>query len=74
MVRAIPTRVLLSWPTPNYTNPETRGNVLLIVNTVFIALTFCVVLARLYTRLFINRWFGTDDLFIVLALVSPLQD
>jgi hypothetical protein len=70
MVRIIPLSVLETWPTPNYTNPETRGSTLVIVNAVFIALTIFVVFARLYTRCFINRWFGVDDIFIVLALVS----
>ena len=61
--------MLLSWPTPNYANPVTRGDALLIVNSVLIALVVITVGLRLYTRLIIKRWFGLDDVFILLALV-----
>lgn len=70
-MRSIPPNVILSWPTPNYTNPTTRGNALLIVNVAFISIAITVVGLRLYTRIWIKRWFGTDDAFIVLALVRP---
>ncbi|KAI4941907.1 hypothetical protein J4E91_010457 [Alternaria rosae] len=64
-----PVDVLLSWPTPNYIDPETRGPALLIVNSILIALTVLTVAARLYTRLVIKRWFGIDDVFILIALL-----
>lgn len=62
-------QVILSWPTPNYANPVTRGNALLVVNSIFIALVVIFVGLRMYTRLIIKRWFGLDDVFILLALV-----
>lgn len=65
-----PVSVVLSWPTPNYENPVTRGPALIIVNIIFITLTVLTVVARLYTRLVIKRWFGIDDVFILLALAS----
>jgi len=65
-----PLEVLLSWPTPNYVDPETRGPALIIVNSFFITLVVLTVCARLYTRLVIKRWFGIDDVFILLALAS----
>lgn len=65
-----PKSVLKSWPKPNYVNPETRGNSLLVFNSVFLALvTICLVL-RLYTRLVVKRWLGWDDFFITCAYVS----
>lgn len=71
-MRLPPTEVLLSWPTPNYDNPITRGNALVVVNSVFIGLVIITVGLRLYTRLKIKRWFGLDDVFILLALVNGL--
>jgi hypothetical protein len=65
-----PVEILLTWPTPNYDDPVTRGPALVIVNAIFIALVLLTVAARLYTRLVIKRWFGWDDVFILLALVS----
>ena len=64
-----PVDVLLGWPTPNYIDPETRGPALLIVNSILIAITILVVIARLYTRIVIKRWFGIDDVFILIALL-----
>jgi hypothetical protein len=67
-----PVEVLFNWPTPNYDNPVTRGNALLVVNSVFAALATITVGLRLYTRLVIKRWFGIDDVFILFALVSGM--
>jgi hypothetical protein len=69
-MRLPPVDVLLSWPTPNYENPVTRGNALVIVNSIFIGFVVITVGLRLYTRLVIKRWFGIDDVFILLALVG----
>lgn len=67
-----PTDVLLSWPTPNYDNPVTRGPALVIVNSIFISLATITVAARIYTRIVIKRWFGIDDVFILLALLFTI--
>jgi hypothetical protein len=67
-----PVDVLLSWPTPNYDNPVTRGPALLVVNSIFISLAVITVAARIYTRIVIKRWFGIDDVFILLALLFTL--
>jgi hypothetical protein len=69
-MRSIPPAVILSWPTPNYNNPVKRGSALLVVNIVFLVIVIIVVSLRLYTRLWIKRWFGSDDAFIILALVG----
>ncbi|KAJ8110526.1 hypothetical protein OPT61_g6656 [Boeremia exigua] len=67
-----PFDVILSWPKPNYTNPVTRGDALLIVNTVFIVLVVITVGMRMYTRLVIKRCFGLDDVFTLLALLFTI--
>jgi hypothetical protein len=64
-----PLEVIAKWPTPNYTHPVTRGNALLVVNCAFCGLAIITVGLRLYTRAVIKRWFGLDDIFIILALV-----
>lgn len=61
--------VILSWPLPNYDDPVTRDDALVIVNSALIRLVMIVVLLRLYSRLYVRRWFGLDDVFIIVALV-----
>lgn len=73
MVRDIPLSVLFSFPTPNYVDPVTRGPALIIVNAIFLSLCTIALLLRLYTRVFIKRWFGSDDVFIILAYVGTLS-
>jgi hypothetical protein len=70
-----PPSVIATWPAPNYVNPESKGNQLLVVSSVFAILAIAVVLARLWVRVKIQRNAGIDDLFIFLALVreSPLS-
>ncbi|KAJ5908420.1 hypothetical protein N7495_001102 [Penicillium taxi] len=55
-------------PEPNYVNPATQGNGLLIVNIVGICLAFLAVSLRLYTRYRITCTLGFDDALIVLGL------
>jgi hypothetical protein len=69
-MRLPPADVLLSWPTPNYENPVTRGPALVITNCIFVAIAVTTVGLRLYTRVVIKRWFGVDDVFIIVALVG----
>ncbi|KAF1925645.1 uncharacterized protein M421DRAFT_12953, partial [Didymella exigua CBS 183.55] len=63
-----PLSVILSWPLPNYNDPVTRGNALVIANAIFLTLVLIVVSLRLYCRLAVRIWFGPDDLFILAAL------
>lgn len=65
-----PTSVLKTWPKPNYVNPETRGNALIVFNSVFLVLMTIILGLRLYSRLIMKRWFGWDDFFIICAYVS----
>ena len=68
-----PLTVLLSWPTPNYVDPVDHGPGLLMVNLVLTPLTIAFVGLRLYTRTRISKSAGSDDVLIVLALVSSLR-
>lgn len=70
MVREIPLAVLFTWPQPNYVDPVTRGPALIIINIIFVSLCTILLFLRLYTRIFVKRWFGSDDVFIILAYVS----
>lgn len=66
-----PIEVILSWPTPNYTNPKvTRGSELVILSFVFFSLAILSVALRTFTRVRISRSFGVDDIFL-LAAVPP---
>lgn len=65
-----PVEVILSWPTPNYNDPETRGDTLLILMVIFSVLVVLACLGRFYSRIIIKHWFGWDDGFIIVALVS----
>lgn len=69
-MRDIPIEVIATWPAGNYLNPQTRGNTLIIVNIILMSLVTFVVFLRLYVRVYLLRWFGIDDLFIIVALVS----
>ncbi|KAK2855697.1 hypothetical protein FQN49_004932 [Arthroderma sp. PD_2] len=68
-----PTSVLLSWPQPNYENPsEVQGPAILILTLIFIPLTLAVICARVYTRVWISRSFGIDDILIIAATIAAV--
>jgi hypothetical protein len=68
-MRAISVAVYDSWPKPNYVDPVTRGPALYYVNGTFFALATIAVFLRLYTRIFVRKWFGIDDATILAAWV-----
>jgi hypothetical protein len=62
--------VILSWPTPNYTNPtDVRGPQLLIVTLIFFPIAVCMVFLRVFTHLSLSKAFGEDDLILVAATI-----
>lgn len=65
-----PWSVIVSWPKPNYVDPVTRGDALLVLMILFSILVFLAVIGRYYSRIVIKRWFGWDDSMITLAWVS----
>ncbi|KAK4958652.1 hypothetical protein LTR28_005415, partial [Elasticomyces elasticus] len=71
-MREPPLPVILTWPLPNYEDPVTRGNALIVVNAIFVALVVLAVALRYYARIAIKKWFGSDDVLIGLALLFTL--
>jgi hypothetical protein len=66
-MHAIPFDVLASWPTPNYTNPDIHDVGFHILSPLLLSISTLCVGARLYGRIFVRRWFGPDDILIILA-------
>lgn len=69
-MREVPISDLLKLPPPNYVNPSTRGDSAMIIFCIFTGLIVVVVSLRAYARTSVQQWFGLDDVFILLALVS----
>jgi hypothetical protein len=69
-VRLPPLNVLVTFPTPNYDNPVTHGVSLTAVNGVFLGFATIMLIGRLVSRGYINKWLGLDDVFICIAYVS----
>ncbi|KXS99627.1 hypothetical protein AC578_9934 [Pseudocercospora eumusae] len=67
-----PTEVLLSWPKPNYENPTTRGEALLVLMICFSILVGLAVAGRFYSRLVVKSWFGWDDGAIIVAFIFTI--
>lgn len=66
-----PLAVILTWPKPNYINPETRPNTVLVLACVWGPLTVILVLARLWVRMFHQKAPGWDDWLMIAATVRP---
>lgn len=67
----LPDSVTNAWPYPNYINPVRRDvNVLYVLMSIFLFSALTCVLARLYVRLAIRRYFGLDDVFIIFSVVG----
>ncbi|KAL2061629.1 hypothetical protein VTL71DRAFT_7006 [Oculimacula yallundae] len=64
-----PLSVLLSWPQPNYIDPETRGFANVILNLIFYTILLGFLGLRIWTRTCLRNAFGLDDTFILLALI-----
>ena len=64
-----PPAVVLTWPTPNYIDPPTRGCAP-IVGIIFLSvLSVAVVSARIWARFFMSRTAGLDDWTMMAAMV-----
>ncbi|KAK5705189.1 hypothetical protein LTR97_002306 [Elasticomyces elasticus] len=72
-MRIPPLSVLLTWPTPNYVDPVTRGNASLVVNVIFTTLVILAVALRFYCRFSAGALrFGWDDAMIALATLCTV--
>jgi hypothetical protein len=59
--------VIASWPKPNYIDPVTQGPALIYLCIVFSCLILASVAARTYSRIFLTKAPGIDDLLIAIA-------
>lgn len=64
-----PPEVLLSWPKPDYINPEDRGWSSSIVLLIFLGITFLVYVARMWARLGLGKNAGLDDILMSVAML-----
>jgi hypothetical protein len=64
--------VVASWPAPNYIDPEERGPGIVYCAVILASIGMLVVAARIYSRIFITRAPGIDDLLIVFAMALGL--
>ncbi|KFY38072.1 hypothetical protein V494_04526 [Pseudogymnoascus sp. VKM F-4513 (FW-928)] len=62
----------LAWPKPNYVDPETKGNQLLIVTIISTVLLLASVIARVWVRIGYQRQFGADDVMLVLCIIPTV--
>jgi len=65
-----PLEVIISWPPPNYTNPDIRGNGLIIITVLLLGLAYVVVGMRLWARFVMSKKGGLDDALIIFNMVS----
>jgi len=67
-----PIEEILRWPRPNYVNPITRPDTVLILSCVFGPITFAMLMARLWVRVFHQRTPGWDDWLVVAGTVRSI--
>lgn len=65
-----PKDVILEWPKPNYIDPETKGNELLVVTIISTILSVATIITRIWVRVGYQRQFGADDMMLVLCIVG----
>lgn len=70
-MRSPPPDVVASWPAPNFTNPETRGPALIIVEILALSIGCILLGLRMYVRVRITRSVGWDDWLMVAGAVCP---
>ncbi|KAF6844570.1 integral membrane protein [Colletotrichum musicola] len=68
-MRIPPPEVILSWPPPRYDDPETRGPASEIVSLVLLSIASTIIIIRIYTRKWITKGFGWDDILVILAFI-----
>ncbi|KAH8705852.1 hypothetical protein BGW36DRAFT_457224 [Talaromyces proteolyticus] len=59
--------IVASWPLPNYADPVTRGDGIVIASVVFGVVGTIATALRVYTRIWITRTMGADDILIIFA-------
>jgi hypothetical protein len=64
-----PNSVIASWRS-NYNNPESRGNGIVIAEITMLVCCYFIVGLRVWTRSFLSKSFGIDDVLICFNLVN----
>jgi hypothetical protein len=72
-MRSPPLEVLKTWPKPNYVNPTTRGQSLMVVELTLLPIAMIVVFLRMYVRIAWLRKSWYDDYLMILAMVSTYR-
>lgn len=73
MFRELTLEVIALWPPGNYQHPsELRGSGLYIVAAIFCTIATATLFARMYSRIWIRRYFGPDDALIIFAWMAAL--
>ncbi|EWC47153.1 hypothetical protein DRE_03522 [Drechslerella stenobrocha 248] len=67
-----PPSVMLSWPRPNYVDPDRQGNFMIPITIVLMVICAIVVALRLYVRAIILKAFKADDWLIIAATVTAM--
>ncbi|KAK0622058.1 hypothetical protein B0T17DRAFT_535747 [Bombardia bombarda] len=67
-MRLPPAEIRAQWPTPNYTNPTTRGPGVIIVELFTLAIAIVCLVLRLYVRMRIIGKSGLDDWIMVASM------
>ncbi|KIW05544.1 hypothetical protein, variant [Verruconis gallopava] len=64
----VPLEVAMSWKS-NYVNPPTHGSGIVVEESILLGLCYLTVALRVYTRGFLAKNFGLDDLLIIMNLI-----
>ncbi|KAF9697496.1 hypothetical protein EKO04_004194 [Ascochyta lentis] len=67
-----PIEEILKWPTPNYINPVTRPNTMFVVACICGPITFAMLMARLWVRIFHQRNPGWDDWLVIAGTIPTI--
>jgi hypothetical protein len=65
-----PLEVILSWPKPNFIDPETKPDSLLLIACICGPITVSLLFVRLWVRILHQRNPGWDDWLMLVATVS----
>lgn len=67
-MRLPPVEVLRTWPMPNYKDPVTRGNELVMITVILFPIAIGMVILRIWTRLRLSKSFGADDVVLLISV------
>jgi hypothetical protein len=69
----VPIEQWLKWPVPNYENPHTREQSVLIFSCIIGPISIGLMLARLWVRVRMQRNAGVDDWLMLASFVRKLS-